>query len=183
MARHTWLWVVLLTLSLTSASAQSGREETVEALLAESSRLSDEGRYLEAQQFARSALEQARAFGPDTMRFGDTTNQLGVVDHALGPIPVGRSYCGTRQKLTLHSSRGLANTLAPARIPRITLPLEARMGAPSPASSSCSCAANWVGIAPRSCEEECRSRRLDSGVSPRSTRAGQLLTPFLAVIP
>ena len=47
-------------------------------------RLSDEGRYLEAQKFARSALEQARAFGPDSMRFGYATNQLGVVDHALG---------------------------------------------------------------------------------------------------
>ena len=84
MARHTWLWVILLTLSLTSAAAQSGREETVEALLAESIRLSDEGRYVEAQQFARGALEEARAFGPDSMRFGYATNQLGVVYHALG---------------------------------------------------------------------------------------------------
>ena len=84
MARHTWLGVILLTLSLTSAAAQSGREERVEALLAASIRMSDEGRYLEAQQFARSALEQARAFGPDSMRFGYAMNQLGVVDHALG---------------------------------------------------------------------------------------------------
>jgi len=84
MARHKWLWVILLTVSLTSAAAQSGREERVEALLAESIHLSDEGRYLEAQQFARSALEQARAFGTDSIRFGYATNQLGVVDHALG---------------------------------------------------------------------------------------------------
>ena len=88
--RHTWLWVILLTLSLTSAAAQSGREERVEALLGESIRLSDEGRYLEAQQFARSALEQARAFGPDSMRFGYATNQLGVVDQCAGTVSVGR---------------------------------------------------------------------------------------------
>src|SRR3954453_10572608 len=84
MARHTRLCVILFTLSLTSAAAQPEREQRVDALLVESMRLSDEGRYLESQQFARSALEQARGFGPDRMRFGYATNQLGVVDHALG---------------------------------------------------------------------------------------------------
>jgi hypothetical protein len=59
-----------------------------------------------------------------------------------------------------------------------------RVGAPPPVGSTCSYPANWAGIAPRSCEEECRSSRLDSGVTPCSTRAGrQLLTPFLDVIP
>jgi hypothetical protein len=33
--------------------------------------------------------------------------------------------------------------------------------APSPAGSSCSFPANWAGIAPRTCEEECRSSRLE----------------------
>jgi len=84
MARHTWRWVILLSLSLTSAAAQTGTEEREEASLAESIRLSDEGRYLEAQQFAHSALEQAQTFGPDSLRFGYATNQLGVVDYALG---------------------------------------------------------------------------------------------------
>ena len=84
MARHKWLWVILLTVTLTSAAAQSGREARVEALLAESIHLSDEGRYLEAQQFARSALEQARAFGTASIRFGYATDQLGGVDTRLG---------------------------------------------------------------------------------------------------
>ncbi len=84
MARRAWLWVILLTPSLTSAAAQPGRGDTVETLLAESIRLSDEGRYLEAQKFARNAIEQAQALGPDSMRFGYATNQLGVVDYALG---------------------------------------------------------------------------------------------------
>jgi hypothetical protein len=183
MARHTWLWVILLTLSLTSAAAQSGREERVEALLAESIRLSDEGRYLEAQQFALSVIEQARAFGPDTIRFGYATNQLGVVDHALGQYQLAEATARLAENSHFTSPADSRIRLAPAWIPRITLPLEARMGAPSPAGSSFSCPANWAGIAPRSCEEECRSSRLDSGVTPRSTRAGQLLTPFLAVIP
>ena len=47
-------------------------------------RLSDEGRYLESQQFARSALEQARAFGPDSMRLGYAADQLGLVEQSLG---------------------------------------------------------------------------------------------------
>src|SRR3982750_1288870 len=76
--------VTLLTISLTSAAVQSGREERVEASLAESIRLSDEGRHWEARQFARTAIEQARAFGSDSARFGYATNQLGVVEHALG---------------------------------------------------------------------------------------------------
>src|SRR3954466_8591576 len=91
MARPTRFWVVLLTVALLSAATQSGREKRVEALLAESIRLSDEGRYREAQQFARSALEQARAFGTESIRFGYATNQLGVVDHALGQYQLAES--------------------------------------------------------------------------------------------
>jgi tetratricopeptide (TPR) repeat protein len=83
MAPRTWL-CVMLALSGASAAAQPEREESVERLLAESIRKSDGGWYLEAREFARTALEQARAFGPDSTRSGYVMNQLGVVDHALG---------------------------------------------------------------------------------------------------
>src|SRR4051812_37011598 len=55
MARDMWPSIILATLSLTSSAAQSGREERVEGLLSESIRLSDQGRYLEAQPLARAA--------------------------------------------------------------------------------------------------------------------------------
>jgi tetratricopeptide (TPR) repeat protein len=84
MAHRTRLSAILLVLSSTLAAAQFGTEAKVETMLGESIRLSDEGRYLEAKQLARGALEQARSLGPQSMRFGYATNQLGFVDHALG---------------------------------------------------------------------------------------------------
>jgi hypothetical protein len=82
----------------------------VAALLAESIRLSDEGQYLEAQQFVRSALEQARAFGPQTMRFRLCDEPTWRGGPCARTVSVDRSYYATRRKLTLHFSRGLANT-------------------------------------------------------------------------
>jgi len=57
-----------------------------------------------------------------------------------------------------------------------------RVSAPSPAGSSCSYPAQCRDR-PGSCEQECRSSRIESGVAPLSTRAGPLLPRCPAVIP